>query len=146
MRFFLRNPSRPSVGGHQPHSALKTLPKGKWEKIEATQLVPGDLVEIEAPLPGAEHGESPPLSCDIILLDGVVVMNESALTGEPMPVQKFSVSEYEEELVFALEKHAKKHLLHAGTEVLQSSRDPMMNSGGTRTYHSWELRIKPLGS
>lgn len=46
------------------------------------QLVPGDLVLVP------QHGCT--LSCDLVLLTGQVICNESMLTGESVPVTKVS--------------------------------------------------------
>ncbi|CAD7957350.1 unnamed protein product, partial [Amoebophrya sp. A120] len=78
---------------------------------EAGKLVPGDLIEIDA---------AQTVPCDCVVLHGAVVVNESNLTGEAMPIQKFALEETEEEM--CLEKHGKKNILYAGTSVMQSQR------------------------
>ena len=58
----------------------KVLRGGKWLKIPAKELVPGDIVKIRL-------GDS--LPADVKLLEGEYLMvDESALTGESMPVEK----------------------------------------------------------
>lgn len=50
---------------------------GKWQPIDATLLVPGDLVKLAA-------GSAVPADCSIN--DGVIDVDEAALTGESLPV------------------------------------------------------------
>ena len=58
----------------------RVLRDGKWKRIPAKELVPGDIVKIRL-------GDN--LAADVKLLDGAYLMvDESALTGESMPVEK----------------------------------------------------------
>ncbi|KAJ1666149.1 hypothetical protein EV178_002545 [Coemansia sp. RSA 1646] len=56
------------------------LRDSKWTKMTTRHLVAGDVVEVTS---GAH------MSCDCILLSGNAIMNESSLTGEPLPIRKF---------------------------------------------------------
>ena len=47
----------------------------EWKILPSAELVPGDVIEI--PPSGV-------IDCDAVLLDGLVVMNESMLTGEKL--------------------------------------------------------------
>jgi P-type E1-E2 ATPase len=51
-------------------------------EIESTELVPGDVIEIP---------ENVNMPCDLILLTGSCIVNESMLTGESIPVIKSSL-------------------------------------------------------
>ncbi|KAJ2782691.1 hypothetical protein H4R18_002117 [Coemansia javaensis] len=53
---------------------------GAWLPTTTRDLVPGDVIEVVA---GAH------MSCDYILLSGSAILDESSLTGEPLPVRKF---------------------------------------------------------
>ncbi len=58
----------------------RVLRNGKWEQLQAKELVPGDYVRIRP-------GDSVP--ADLKLLKGDYIMiDESALTGESLPVEK----------------------------------------------------------
>ncbi|KAJ2368031.1 hypothetical protein H4S01_001815, partial [Coemansia sp. RSA 2610] len=53
---------------------------GEWAQVSTRDLVTGDVIEVTS---GAH------MSCDCILLSGNAIMNESSLTGEPLPIRKF---------------------------------------------------------
>jgi cation-transporting ATPase 13A3/4/5 len=89
---------------HNDHCTVKRL--GKWGKVETKDLVPGDVLLIE---PDAK------LPCDAILVSGEVLMDESMLTGESMPVQKSGIKR--DQLVYSAES-GKKNTLYSGTNVL----------------------------
>ena len=62
-------------------SYVHTLRGGVWQLTSSVDLVVGDVVEVTT-------GTVP---CDVCLLDGGCVVNESMLTGESIPVVKGSV-------------------------------------------------------
>jgi P-type E1-E2 ATPase len=62
-----------NVSGH-----VKVLRQGTLVTIPQKDLVPGDVMEV---LPGTLH-------CDVALLHGNLLVDESALTGEAHPVAK----------------------------------------------------------
>ena len=51
----------------------------EFRTIVSDQLVPGDIIQIP---------DQTVIPCDIVLLKGVAVMNESMLTGESIPAIK----------------------------------------------------------
>ncbi|KAK5986009.1 Cation-transporting ATPase [Trichostrongylus colubriformis] len=81
-------------------------------RIDSERLVPGDILLIPP------HGCL--LQCDAVLMNGTVIVNESMLTGESVPVTKVAITEdIKEEKHFSIEKHS-KHILFCGTQVLQT--------------------------
>ncbi len=58
--------------------------------IKSDELVPGDLLVIDGL---NDDGSIMEVPADCALLEGQVVVNESSLTGEPMPVQKFDIED-----------------------------------------------------
>jgi magnesium-transporting ATPase (P-type) len=76
--------------------------------IPSSEIAPGDLIVIEAGVP---------VPCDCILLTGNVVVNESSLTGESIPVLKSPLPKDEDDL-FDPEHHG-KYALFNGTTILQ---------------------------
>ncbi|CAJ0952596.1 unnamed protein product, partial [Mesorhabditis belari] len=86
------------------------------DKGECTILVPGDVIVIP------EHGFV--MQCDAILLTGTVIVNESMLTGESVPVTKVNASGLDDDnktgnVKLDFDRHA-KHVLFCGTQVLQT--------------------------
>jgi cation-transporting ATPase 13A3/4/5 len=85
--------------------------EGKWVELDSPDIVPGDVIQVDERV----------VCCDIVMVKGGAVVNESMLTGEPMPVQRFSVEDVDSNVVT---NHThKKHLLFTGTIVMQSSGD-----------------------
>ncbi|KAG8223414.1 hypothetical protein J437_LFUL003687 [Ladona fulva] len=81
------------------------------EEILAKHLVPGDIIALPP------HGCV--MSCDAILLSGNVIVNESMLTGESVPVTKAPVTMDEEP--FNEKSDIVRHsILFCGTKVLQT--------------------------
>ncbi|CAG9318803.1 unnamed protein product [Blepharisma stoltei] len=58
---------------------MKVKRNNEWIFVSSREIVPGDIVEIH---------EKIMLSCDIILLNGICITDESMLTGESQPVVK----------------------------------------------------------
>ena len=56
----------------------RVLRDGRWSRLPAAQLVPGDIVHVRS-------GDIVP--ADLLLFDGVLALDQSALTGESLPVE-----------------------------------------------------------
>ncbi|TYZ68913.1 hypothetical protein PybrP1_012251, partial [[Pythium] brassicae (nom. inval.)] len=84
-----------------------------WATIPSSDLVPGDLVRVT---------ENWIIPCDLVVVKGATVCDESMLTGESMPVQKFPVPEDSHD-VYSAEGSGKKYTLFSGTKTLASGRD-----------------------
>eukprot|EP00116_Pleurobrachia_bachei_P000741 sb/3461003/ len=88
----------------------------RWDKVRCNELCPGDLISL------TRREESVP--CDVILLHGSCVVNESMLTGESVPLMKESMvaddgsCEYEGG-VLNLEHHSRLHVVFGGTSLVQ---------------------------
>jgi len=93
-------------------SRVTVMRSSQEMEIDSRHIVPGDIVKVES------NGWLVP--CDLLLLRGAAVSDESTLTGESMPVQRLAPTE-------PLKTDGKgqrfpaKHVLVAGTEVLQVS-------------------------
>lgn len=59
---------------------VNILRDGEWQEMSTADMVPGDVFEIV-------EGTSVP--CDGVVLSGNIVVDESSLTGEPLPIRKF---------------------------------------------------------
>ncbi|OAE34103.1 hypothetical protein AXG93_2891s1270 [Marchantia polymorpha subsp. ruderalis] len=91
--------------------------------ISSSELLPGDIVEVEA-------GMSFP--CDLVLLAGQCVVNESMLTGESAPVPKTplpSGSSAFGQVFQSKSDRDRRHMLLSGTLAIQirGSSDPRMH-------------------
>ncbi|GAB9464811.1 hypothetical protein Gpo141_00002237 [Globisporangium polare] len=85
----------------------------KWGVVPSTDLVPGDLVKVT---------ENWTVPCDLVVVKGATVCDESMLTGESMPVQKFPVPSDSTDL-YSAEGAGKKYTLFSGTKTLASGRE-----------------------
>lgn len=97
---------------------------GRWTDVLSDELVPGDICSIGH----NEHATLVP--CDMLLLRGNCVVNESMLSGESVPLRKESVGVStvdDTEILKTLEIDAntsmehKRHVLFGGTKIIQHS-------------------------
>ncbi|TYZ66974.1 hypothetical protein PybrP1_000300 [[Pythium] brassicae (nom. inval.)] len=91
---------------------------GVWQTIKASQVVPGDLVRV------AENWDVP---CDLVVIKGNVLCDESALTGESMPVQKFAIPTTSRDLYDPEDPGGKKYTLFAGAKTLYSGKRRLLD-------------------
>lgn len=96
-----------------------------FNEINSKFLAPGDIIEVPN-----DHINLP---CDCILLSGTVVVNESVLTGESVPVVKSDINESSSEIHFDLKKDLSlnKHVLYTGTKVIQKRANLSFNTNST---------------
>ncbi|GMR62944.1 hypothetical protein PMAYCL1PPCAC_33139, partial [Pristionchus mayeri] len=95
---------------------VEVLREGKVQVISSEDLVIGDILIIP------RHGCT--LQCDAVLLNGTVIVNESMLTGESVPITKVALTGIDEDnthgdVRFNFDKHS-KHVLYCGTSILQT--------------------------
>ena len=64
-------------GGSRVNFKSKILGFLVVEEISSENLVPGDIIEIK---------NQSMMQCDVVLLNGSVILNESILTGESLPI------------------------------------------------------------
>ncbi|KAI1725904.1 e1-E2 ATPase domain-containing protein [Ditylenchus destructor] len=87
------------------HETVQVLRDGgQIHETASDTLVPGDILLIPP------HGCV--LQCDAIVMTGTVIVNESMLTGESVPITKVALPEMDDD-------HS-KHVLFCGTQVLQT--------------------------
>ncbi|KAL3676686.1 hypothetical protein R1sor_026634 [Riccia sorocarpa] len=85
------------------------LRKGKWACVDSRKVVPGDVLKIRGDWK---------LPCDLLILQGTCICDESSLTGESMPVQKYAAPDSLAE--YLPEGRHSSHTLFSGTTVLQA--------------------------
>lgn len=83
-----------------------------WKTVNLDDLVPGDIFELDPSLNI--------MPCDALLINGDVIVNESMLTGESVPVNKTEVQE--DELLHIKDNinvQLAKSFLYNGTKILK---------------------------
>eukprot|EP00435_Cladocopium_sp_Y103_P035422 s1144_g9.t1 len=86
------------------------LRDGAWLDVESSEIVLGDIVQVK--------GMGVEIPCDGLLMSGSLIVNESMLTGEPMPVAKVAVQDVE-----SYDIRVKSNKVYAGTWVIESEDD-----------------------
>lgn len=99
--------------GGGPAGSPRSCSAPQFRTLPAKELIPGDVIRLS----GLEI-----MPADTVLVKGQAVTQESALTGEPMPVNKFPVVS-DKDFVPSAGTHGKKHFLFAGTDVVQTSKN-----------------------
>ncbi|CAE7226903.1 ATP13A3 [Symbiodinium sp. CCMP2456] len=84
------------------------LREGKFRQLDVSEIVQGDIVQVKG-------GKDAELPCDGMLISGSLIVNESMLTGEPMPIAKVPVEDVDHYQV-----HPKSNKAFAGTRIIES--------------------------
>ncbi|KAH0561928.1 hypothetical protein GP486_003362 [Trichoglossum hirsutum] len=86
---------------------------GKWTEIQSDKLLPGDLVSV------GRTKEDSGIACDMLLIEGTVIVNEAMLSGESTPLLKDSIQLRPSDVSIDPEGLDKNAFLYGGTKVLQ---------------------------
>ena len=92
---------------------VDVLRDGKFRKLSSETLVPGDVIEVQGDWT---------LPCDLAIVEGAAICDESGLTGESRPVRKTAFPASEGKSVYDALHGGQRYTLFAGTKVLQSDR------------------------
>lgn len=106
----LRNMQEIRRMGNQPFT-MQVFRQGKWKPIRSDHLIAGDLVNIVR----SDHN----IPCDILLLKGSCIIDESTLTGESVPQMKEPIEDIDDDERRLDVNSDKLHILFGGTKVLQ---------------------------
>jgi Ca2+-transporting ATPase len=100
----------------------KTIRNGTHKNLPSEQLVPGDIIELEA-------GDNIPADCRIAWVTSNFSVAEASLTGESSPVLKVSASVDEEEIPLA----DRPNIVYAGTSVVSGRAKAIVTEIGMKT-------------
>lgn len=102
---------------------VTVLRDGQWSSASSADLIPGDVFEVE---------ENTYVPCDAVILSGTVVVNESSLTGEAMPIRKFAIAS--DDNIYEMNGSGKVNTLFAGTTVSQTTPVVSASNEKDRVY------------
>ncbi|OJJ44399.1 hypothetical protein ASPZODRAFT_101462 [Penicilliopsis zonata CBS 506.65] len=85
----------------------------RWQEITSDKLLPGDLMSVN------RTKEDGGVACDILLIEGSVIVNEAMLSGESTPLLKDSIQLRPGDDLIEPDGLDKNAFVHGGTKVLQ---------------------------
>lgn len=90
---------------------------GSWIQVDSDQLVPGDITLV-LPEKSHEGKDKRVIPCDMLVLHGSGIVDESILTGESVPQVRECVSSRDADETLDSKLIHKSHVLYGGTELV----------------------------
>ncbi|XP_011304938.1 manganese-transporting ATPase 13A1 [Fopius arisanus] len=118
----MRNMAEIRKMGTKPYM-MNVYRNRRWRMMFIDQLVPGDIVSLVR----AQSDQLVP--CDILLLRGQCVVDESMLTGESVPQMKEPLEEIDLNQNLNIDREHKVHVLFGGTKIVQHTPLSKTTSG-----------------
>eukprot|EP00005_Dracoamoeba_jomungandri_P014729 CAMPEP_0174265524 /NCGR_PEP_ID=MMETSP0439-20130205/26811_1 /TAXON_ID=0 /ORGANISM="Stereomyxa ramosa, Strain Chinc5" /LENGTH=974 /DNA_ID=CAMNT_0015352025 /DNA_START=478 /DNA_END=3399 /DNA_ORIENTATION=+ len=98
----------------KPKEPICVYRNKKWEYLKYDQLLPGDIIAL-----ARSRGETI-CPCDLLLLYGSCVVDESMLTGESIPQLKESIERRSKSEIFSMKNDTDRlHVIYGGTSIVK---------------------------
>lgn len=112
--------------------------ENRWQEVLSDMLLPGDLVSV------GRTKEDSGVACDMLLVEGSVIVNEAMLSGESTPLLKDSVQLRPGDARIEPEGLDKTAFLYGGTKVLQVTHGNQTEIGpDTAPYLASDMEPPP---